>query len=175
MDEQQMTPSQFAEAIEINRSTLTHLFSGRNQPSLDIARKILNAFPEISTEWLIMGVGPMHNQNISDPDLFSSGEPMEMEISGNKHEEPDLFSMPEEINNIVKENQRNETLNKKVEKSAEVRPKTVRNRNTISVSMKSKEKANPVTVSQDKVLERVILIYNDHTFEYLNLSQDYGK
>ena len=169
-----MTPSQFAEAIEINRSTLTHLFSGRNQPSLDIARKILNAFPEISTEWLIMGVGPMHNQNISDPDLFSSGEAMEMEISGNKHEEPDLFSMTEEINNIVSENQRKEALNKKVEKS-EVRPKTVRNRNTISVSMKNKEKPNPVTESQDKVLERVILIYNDHTFEYLNLSQDYSK
>ena len=48
----------------VNRSNLTHVFSGRNQPSLDFAKKVLVAFPEVSTEWLIMGVGKM----IKDPD-----------------------------------------------------------------------------------------------------------
>ena len=33
--------------------------TGRNQPSLDVARKILAKYPEISTEWLIMGMGEM--------------------------------------------------------------------------------------------------------------------
>jgi len=54
-----LSPASFAEQIGINRSNLTHLFSGRNQPSLDLAKKILHNYPEIKTEWLIMGVGEM--------------------------------------------------------------------------------------------------------------------
>ena len=54
-----MSSSAFADTIGISRSGLTHLLTGRNQPSLDVARKILAKFPEISTEWLIMGMGDM--------------------------------------------------------------------------------------------------------------------
>ena len=54
-----MSASAFADTIGISRSGLTHLLTGRNQPSLDVARKILAKFPEISTEWLIMGMGDM--------------------------------------------------------------------------------------------------------------------
>ena len=64
MEHYEETPAGFAEKIGVNRSNLTHLFSGRNQPSLDFAKKVLVAFPEVSTEWLIMGVGNM----IKDPD-----------------------------------------------------------------------------------------------------------
>lgn len=59
MEFKQMSIGTFAESINVNRSSLTHIFNGRNQPSLEIAKKILNAFPDISTEWLIMGVGNM--------------------------------------------------------------------------------------------------------------------
>lgn len=80
MEEKGLLPAQFAEAIEINRSSLTHIFSGRNQPSLELARKILKAFPDISTEWLIMGSGNMYTaeKKMKDPpsirtlDLFEN-------------------------------------------------------------------------------------------------------
>lgn len=55
----QLSSAAFADMIGISRSGLTHLLTGRNQPSLDVARKILAKFPEISTEWLIMGMGAM--------------------------------------------------------------------------------------------------------------------
>lgn len=55
----QLSPSAFADTIGISRSGLTHLLTGRNQPSLDVARKILAKFPDVSTEWLIMGMGEM--------------------------------------------------------------------------------------------------------------------
>ena len=55
----QLSSSAFADTIGISRSGMTHLLSGRNQPSLDVARKILAKYPEISTEWLIMGMGEM--------------------------------------------------------------------------------------------------------------------
>ena len=35
------------------------MLTGRNQPSLDVAKKILVKYPELSTEWLIMGMGEM--------------------------------------------------------------------------------------------------------------------
>lgn len=59
IDYSQMSSSAFADTIGISRSGMTHLLTGRNQPSLDVARKILAKFPEISTEWLIMGMGEM--------------------------------------------------------------------------------------------------------------------
>ena len=64
MEHYEETPASFAEKVGVNRSNLTHVFSGRNQPSLDFAKKVLVAFPEVSTEWLIMGVGKM----IKNPD-----------------------------------------------------------------------------------------------------------
>ena len=54
-----MSPSAFADTIGISRSGMTHLLTGRNQPSLDVAKKILVKYPEVSTEWLIMGMGEM--------------------------------------------------------------------------------------------------------------------
>ena len=68
MDYEQMSPTAFADKINVNRSSLTHIFSGRNQPSLDIAKKILIAFPEISTEWLIMGMGEMLQPVAAEPE-----------------------------------------------------------------------------------------------------------
>ena len=55
----QLSPSAFADTIGISRSGMTHLLTGRNQPSLDVAKKILVKYPELSTEWLIMGMGEM--------------------------------------------------------------------------------------------------------------------
>ena len=55
----QLSPSVFADTIGISRSGMTHLLTGRNQPSLDVAKKILAKYPEVSTEWLIMGMGEM--------------------------------------------------------------------------------------------------------------------
>ena len=62
----QLSASAFADTIGISRSGLTHLLTGRNQPSLDVARKILAKYPEISTEWLIMGMGDMLRSDETD-------------------------------------------------------------------------------------------------------------
>lgn len=59
MDFKGMTAAVFADTIKVNRSSLTHIFTGRNQPSLELVRKILTAFPEVKPEWLVMGMGDM--------------------------------------------------------------------------------------------------------------------
>ena len=63
----QLSSAAFADNIGISRSGLTHLLTGRNQPSLDVARKILAKYPELSTEWLIMGMGDMMRNEELEP------------------------------------------------------------------------------------------------------------
>ena len=50
-----LTNSEFAEKIGIPKSSVTHLLSERNNPSLDIIVKISEAFENISLDYLIFG------------------------------------------------------------------------------------------------------------------------
>lgn len=50
-----MTPSQFADEIGIQRSGMSHLLSGRNKPSLEFIMKILKRYPEVTADWLLYG------------------------------------------------------------------------------------------------------------------------
>jgi transcriptional regulator with XRE-family HTH domain len=52
-----MSPSRFADEIGVQRSAMSHLVSGRNNPSLEFVSKVLKRFPEVDTEWLITGTG----------------------------------------------------------------------------------------------------------------------
>ena len=52
-----MSPTQFAVAIGVQRATLQHIISGRNEPSLKIIMAIHNAFPDVELEWLLSGKG----------------------------------------------------------------------------------------------------------------------
>lgn len=54
-----ITSRTFAEEIGVQPSGMSHILSGRNNPSLDFVTKVLRRYPEISTDWLIFGKGEM--------------------------------------------------------------------------------------------------------------------
>lgn len=58
LGEKQISTSEFADQVKIQRSALSHIFSGRNKPSVDVLTKIKNAHPDISLDWLITGKLP---------------------------------------------------------------------------------------------------------------------
>jgi len=60
LDLEQLTPSKFADLIGVQRSSISHVLSGRNKPSFDFLQKTLKAFPGLSAEWLVMGTGKMY-------------------------------------------------------------------------------------------------------------------
>ncbi len=60
LDLEQLTPSKFADMIGVQRSSISHVLSGRNKPSFDFLQKTLKAFPGLSAEWLVMGTGKMY-------------------------------------------------------------------------------------------------------------------
>ncbi len=57
LQESNLPPGDFAERIGIPRSTLSHIQSGRNKPSLDLVLKIKESFPEYRWDWLLSGSG----------------------------------------------------------------------------------------------------------------------
>jgi transcriptional regulator with XRE-family HTH domain len=50
-----LNASAFADKIGVQRSSLSHILSGRNNPSLDFIEKTLLNFPRVDGEWLITG------------------------------------------------------------------------------------------------------------------------
>lgn len=57
MDFYEVNAAALAETIDFNRSTISHLLSGRNKPSLEFVMKILQKFPEVDMDWLVSGKG----------------------------------------------------------------------------------------------------------------------
>ena len=79
-----LNASSFADKIGVQRSSLSHLLSGRNKPSLDFILKILEVFPEVDLYWILNGKGSFpktisNNNVIETPPAILNSEP----ISGN--------------------------------------------------------------------------------------------
>jgi transcriptional regulator with XRE-family HTH domain len=55
LEEQQLSSSAFADTIGVQRSSISHVLSGRNKPSLEFILKTVRAFPVYSTDWLLFG------------------------------------------------------------------------------------------------------------------------
>ena len=65
------TSAQFAEEIGVQPSGISHIISGRNNPSLDFVIKMLEKYSFLSADWLIFGKGSMYKEPRM-ADLFSS-------------------------------------------------------------------------------------------------------
>ncbi len=83
-----LSAAAFSERIGVQRSSVSHILSSRNKPSLDFILKIHEAFKEVSLEWLLYGttnqdqhkevlLQPEQSQpsTTKTPDLFESVTP----------------------------------------------------------------------------------------------------
>ncbi len=57
-----LTAGSFADKMGIQKSSISHLLSGRNKPSFQFLSKLVKAFPEINLNWFITGDGDIFNQ-----------------------------------------------------------------------------------------------------------------
>jgi transcriptional regulator with XRE-family HTH domain len=74
MEYHHLTASLFADKIDVQRSSISHIISGRNKPSLDFILKVTNTFKDVDIYWLLNGKGtfPKHtveNQTLPTPTL----------------------------------------------------------------------------------------------------------
>lgn len=92
MDYYELTPSSLADMIDVQRSSISHLISGRNKPSLDFVMKILETFPEVDLYWFVNGVGefPLNEKLIS--------EKSNTQISAIENKDQQKIEFPSETN-----------------------------------------------------------------------------
>lgn len=89
-----LSPSLFADEIGVNRPAISHIMSGRNKPGVELIQKVLKRFPEVSTDWLLMGTGSMLLANSPQQTIVKSAEPVTP-----KSEQIDLLSYIEKESN----------------------------------------------------------------------------
>ena len=120
IDYYDLSAASFADKIDVGRSSISHLLSGRNKPSLDFVMKVVNAFPEVELYWLLNGKGNFPKKENTTP-------PPSIPIQSKDHRtnSADLFSEKVENEFPVSYGQQN----------------------------------------QKKQIEKVVIFYNDGTFE----------
>ncbi|MBJ6368649.1 helix-turn-helix domain-containing protein [Snuella sedimenti] len=88
--------SSFAEKIGVQRSSISHILSGRNKPSLEFVLKVLSSFPEVEIYWLLNGKGAF--PSLGKPDVL---EKSETQTSGSKPDPNTYTSNNKSIERIV--------------------------------------------------------------------------
>jgi transcriptional regulator with XRE-family HTH domain len=96
--------AQLAEEIGVQPSGISHILSGRNNPSLDFVMKMLEKYKFLSVDWLLFGKGSMYKE-IRMQGLFDSDSDIKNENNiknaGNEtvRSEPELHGINEDQRN----------------------------------------------------------------------------
>ena len=154
----ELSSSEFADEIGVQRSNISHVLSGRNKPSLDFLLKIKDRFPEIQWEWLIEGKGAMifsENEAASTPSSYS------LEESKINDDEPiitGLFSIPsQEIDENIKQEE------EKSEISEPIQYNIVENTPEISENKNISEAETPA--EKGSSIKKIVFFYENGKFE----------
>ncbi len=148
IERKKLTPSRFADKIGVPRSTISHIISGRNKPSLELVTKIADAFPDISLDWLIKGKSaPQQSQaTLFDDSLefepqknLTENAAKSRSTEDNLHMETGKSRISESTTN--KKSSKDENYNEQIETEVQKKPGNV---------------------------SSIIITYDDNTFDVLN-------
>lgn len=145
-----VSPAHFADLIGVQRSSVSHILSGRNNPGLEFIQKILNAYPKLNSEWLIMGKGDMLKQ-AKQGSLFDS------QLNPIKDEKAIILKENELVSSSEKQDQKRE-----IPELAEQFYSENKKKKTVEIQ-DNKFIGNEFVAK--KKLEKVLFIYSDSSFE----------
>ncbi len=136
MESENMTPSQFADYLGINRAVISHILNGRNNPSLEVVSKILSVMNYVNPEWLINGNGNMYKDGSEKKKI---------------HDERTLFS-DNEIKSDQAPSKSEYAMDKVVDK--------------INIPIQSTiNKTDNIPEKRDRKITQIIIYFDDNTFE----------
>ena len=152
----ELTSSEFADEIEVQRSNISHISSGRNKPSLDFLIKIKERFPEIQWDWLIYGTGEMTKSDAK--------EIVETKLKATSL--PDLFSLIDDQNFGITESE-DQILKENISESNILNQSipTEKISNSQPLEQNISEKIAQPSANQTNKVKRIVLFYEDGKFE----------
>ena len=95
---------QFANEIHVQPGTISNMMAGRNNPSLEVMKRIMERYPTLSPEWLIADRGEMwRTEPGKEPGLFDgqAPDPKEKRATAQKEEPQVVAAPPKKISRIV--------------------------------------------------------------------------
>ena len=183
LDLENLSPAQLADRLGVQRSGISHILSGRNRPSFELLQRVVQSFPEISAEWLITGNGkPLKEQNQAAASGAASSATSSAANSRSSGTTPSISpSTTSGSNNsstsgtISGATPPFEGLFNSSEAATEPQiPAQTSDIEGIEDEISDFQPlqssifdANPANDREKRALKRVILIYNDNTFEEL--------
>lgn len=57
-----ISQAQFADTINVVRASVSHVLAGRNNPGYEFIKAIMDNYPSLNIEWLILGKGKMYKE-----------------------------------------------------------------------------------------------------------------
>ena len=187
LDLENLSPAQLADRLGVQRSGISHILSGRNKPSFELLQRVVQSFPEISAEWLITGNGkPLKEQNQVAASSAASGATSGAANSRSFGTTP---SITPSISPSTTSGSNNSSTSGTISgatppfeglfNSSEAATEPQIPAQTSDIEGIEDEisdfqplqssifDANPANDREKRALKRVILIYNDNTFEEL--------
>ena len=183
LDLENLSPAQLADRLGVQRSGISHILSGRNKPSFELLQRVVQSFPEISAEWLITGNGkPLKEQNQAAASGATSS-------AANSRSSGTTPSTTPSISTSTTSGSNNSSTSGTISgatppfeglfNSSEAATEPQIPAQTSDIEGIEDEisdfqplqssifDANPANDREKRALKRVILIYNDNTFEEL--------
>ncbi|MBP7507813.1 MAG: helix-turn-helix transcriptional regulator [Prolixibacteraceae bacterium] len=136
IESEHITAAEFADRIGVQRSSVSHVLSGRNNPGFSFIQKILESFPSINPRWLIIGEGEIYNSNMKNTVIESSSKNLFSDIKKN--------SEPKEINTVFSK------------EKPEIKEDHLIKHETVE---------NVIKTGSTRRIVKVLIFYDDHTFE----------
>jgi len=158
LNDKKITQAEFADFIGVNRSSITHIMTGRNKTSDTVEARTLLAFPDINPQWLSEGIGEMYKSFAKMPVAEVQSYSME---DMRKFEQEKLFP---DTDRYYPENQHENTEISRKTPSPELNNQSVADNDTAISSSRQDEnkKENPVV---EKQIRKIVFFYADKTFE----------
>lgn len=137
------SPSHFADEIGIQRSSISHILSGRNRPSFDIIQKIIKRFPDLGFDWILEDEAPT-------PVFRQPSVPTPIRKPENFTTQNHLLTPDDRQNRLYS----NRSLRSEIGSSI-----------TTNEFATEIEQPNSDEIAQQKRVERILIFYTDGTFQ----------
>ena len=147
MNSENLTGSKLAEYLGIQPSSISHILGGRNKPSLDFVQKILQRYPRINPDWLLLDSEDMYRPNaapVAAPEINA-----QLPFEGNDAT-PDTFAPAD---------------------SSTITSATPQSASTTMANNEANLMMGAMTATNRGNIKRVIVLFDDHTFESYDLKR----
>ena len=144
MNAENLTGSKLAEYLGIQPSSISHILGGRNKPSLDFVQKILQRYPRINPDWLLLDSDEMYRADSSPASSVATSA--ELQFS----ESPSMAESATQAEPSAAENHSSPADH------------TTQAPSTPSNVM---DTIAPLVAPHSRGVKRIIVMFDDHTFE----------